>query len=294
MGSHTDGTDTKSDLSVRFFLSFSLTSTSFPLIIVMDQFSRSSSREFLEMREIQLSLPTANQMQEPSNDRLPLSQFLRNVPIELLPLLPDRDQSVPAPAAPPAMSSSTMPSSISRSAPIIQPEIPKPPPAPSYHPPYLSHLPNSNPSPRRSRPSFNFLPLLETPSSTPSPSLQEPTNVNVDDSDIDEDETGDPPSPPPLIRPPTNNPISSLSASTPPAPTRTQLPPPSKPLSNSYFPSFPSAPTSPRSHGDKTGLNHNNPRIRASLPSQGLLPPSPISLYTTTPTMPSEKLTTCI
>ncbi|KAF8236716.1 hypothetical protein L208DRAFT_1390509 [Tricholoma matsutake] len=88
-----------------------------------------SYEDLLELKEIQCSLPRANQHSDPVSGR-PASHYLTAVPIALLPLLP------PPPPPPPPSSPSAPPST-----------------------PHLQHRP-----PHRSKPLFPFLPLLDSPS----------------------------------------------------------------------------------------------------------------------------------
>lgn len=249
------------------------------------------------MNEIQQSLPLAKQLQEPLG-RMPPSQYLRCVPVELLPLMPDSDPSDThdsdslAPPLVPTITPFTSPSS----APM-QTQLPQPTSPPIHHPSHLSHLPNSTRI-QRVRSSFTFLPLLDTPPSTPSssqpssPSIHDDMHTIDDDSETSDDGTQDPP-----ISPITESALDNLiSASTPPSSVslpNLHLPPPAngiKPSENPYFPPIVASQSNNGTNAQHNHMMHKTTKLRA-LPSPMLIPPSPLSLYTTT-SSPSREVVT--
>jgi hypothetical protein len=248
------------------------------------------------MNEIQQSLPLAKQLQEPLG-RMPRSQYLRCVPVELLPLMPDSDQSTThdsqAPPYAPPITPFTSPPSAS-----MQAQLPQPTSPPIHHPSHLSHLPNSTRI-QRARPSFTFLPLLDTPPSTPSssqpssPSIYGDMHAMDDDSELSDDGTQDPP-----ISPITESALDNLiSASTPPSPAslpNLHLPPPTngiKPSENPYFPPIVASQTNNGTSAQHNHMMHKAATKLRALPSPMLIPPSPLSLYSTT-SSPSMKVAT--
>jgi len=163
-------------------------------------------RDLLELKEIQRSLPRANQLDDPVSGKR-ASHFLSSVPIGLLPLLPE------SPTSSQTSSRDTSPVTSPPLTPALFPNLhwlapppQQPRPAPSiprpWHPPYLAHLPNK-PHVQREKPKFAFLPLLDTPPSsessspyTSSPSSPGSSPERPIDTDVDTDSFLDPPTPP--------------------------------------------------------------------------------------------------
>ncbi|KAG6847993.1 hypothetical protein H0H93_004317 [Arthromyces matolae] len=128
-------------------------------------------RDLLELKEIQRSLPRAQQLPDPVSGRVP-SQFLQQVPIGLLPLLPDSSAS-PSPTVtpPPTPTYDFNAPQPQWNIPPPRPRVvPPPPPSTAWVPPHLQHLLPKSPPPERAKAKFAFLPLLETPPSSASPS----------------------------------------------------------------------------------------------------------------------------
>jgi hypothetical protein len=185
-------------------------------------------QDLLELKEIQRSLPVANQPGDPLTGK-PAKHYLSAVPIGLLPLLPESDDSCqsscnnsssPSPVTSPRASSPTFPSAPPSLGPPVSPwamnfQRPKPPPqkAPTSvfrAPPHLAHLLPSKIAADRAKPRFQFLPLMDTPPSsagstpypsnppsrspsrTPSPSPPDDTDGDLTDTD---QSSLDPPTP---------------------------------------------------------------------------------------------------
>ncbi|KAG6896397.1 hypothetical protein C0992_008546 [Termitomyces sp. T32_za158] len=129
-------------------------------------------RDLLELKEIQRSLPRAQQLPDPISGKPP-SYLLDHVPIGLLPLLPAPSPARKSPAHPPT------------TCPALPPAPrPRQPPAPStaWVPPHMQHLVPTRAPPQPHRPAFAFLPLLDARTRSPSP-------------DHDADADHDPPTP---------------------------------------------------------------------------------------------------
>ncbi|GLB43307.1 hypothetical protein LshimejAT787_1302080 [Lyophyllum shimeji] len=162
-------------------------------------------QDLLELKEIQRSLPRATQLDDPISGK-PASHFLREVPIGLLPLL--SEASVPSSqessaASSPVVSPSPTPSG-SATPPwmSLSPSRPKPPSVAStpWVPSHLAHLAPKKPPPQRQKPTFAFLPLLDTPPSSeaPSPYTSRPSSRSSSpDPEVhsDTDHSHDPPTP---------------------------------------------------------------------------------------------------
>ena len=261
-------------------------------------------REVLELREIQRSLPRANQLPDPLSHK-PVPQYLSAVPLALLPLLPEsdsggsRDHSLSPPESPMRRSSPVSPTSpASPDWMVVPPRLPTPPPTTQHgHPAYLSHLLPAQPVPVRPKPKFSFLPLLETPpASTPSSPYPSTTNSRSVSPDVLSDDQSHHPSTPSLTNASIDSSPSRTSSASPDPPSFLQLPPLhhrafqvdnqySKPPyghHKSYFPPF--------SEHHPDSLNDTMPhplpfavraiRLEASA-SPSLLPPSPLSLSPT-------------
>ncbi|KAF8074634.1 hypothetical protein FPV67DRAFT_1445687 [Lyophyllum atratum] len=162
-------------------------------------------QDLLELKEIQRSLPRANQVADPVSGK-PASHFLRDVPIGLLPLLSENCSSSsqessatnsPVTSPPPTPLGSPNPpwmlSNLSRSGP--PPTVSTP-----FIPPHLAHLAPRKAAPPRQKPTFAFLPLLDTPPSSEAsspyashPSSRCPSPDHDDHSDTDH--SHDPPTP---------------------------------------------------------------------------------------------------
>ncbi|XP_006462237.1 hypothetical protein AGABI2DRAFT_179079 [Agaricus bisporus var. bisporus H97] len=157
-----------------------------------------SYQDILELKQIQRSLPRAIQPANGSGT----SHFLSNVPIGLLPLLPESDTASP-PASNVASTMSFSPNSW-RTVRTPAPSIPHTTPT-SIHPSHLSHLPPARPPVTRERSRFAFLPLLGTdnngpPPRSPSPPCSPPPSERSSSpdhlmSDAGSDVSHDPPTP---------------------------------------------------------------------------------------------------
>ncbi|KAF8889295.1 hypothetical protein BD779DRAFT_1671859 [Infundibulicybe gibba] len=248
-----------------------------------------SYRDLLELKEIQRSLPRANQLSDPVSGK-PASHFLSAVPIGLLPLLSEgesggsRDSSVaPSPVTSPPSSSPATPN---WGSPILRPTDIQPLGSrfvtPQWHPPHLAHLMPGKPVAQRQKPRFAFVPLLDTPPtsalSSPYPS-NPPSRSPSPDLPAATDHFQDPPTPSLTDASQDSSPISRASSSSP-EPSLFSLPPLRKAPSNhydSYFPTyadergFSSSRSSPVSPGFPTM------KLEA-IPSPALLPPSPLIL----------------
>lgn len=223
----------------------------------------SSSRDLLELKEIQRSLPRANQPCDLITGR-PGRHYLSAVPIGLLPLLAESDDSAqssqnssvaPSPVTSPRSSSPTFPSTQHYTGPpsitsepstLVSPwainfrrQPPPPPriPASAYKGgAHLAHLlPSRGPTERQQKPRFAFLPLLDTPPSSgnnsPYPS-NPPTRTpspqpSEQDGDLtsDTDHSLDPPTPS-LTNASLDSSPHSRASSCSPEPPFFQLPPP--------------------------------------------------------------------
>ncbi|KAG6812119.1 hypothetical protein H0H92_004286 [Tricholoma furcatifolium] len=148
-------------------------------------------QDLLELKEIQRSLPRADQPPDPVSGK-PAEKFLNQVPIGLLPLLTDSEPSTPSPVASPP------------STPTVYAWTPRtkaqPPPSTQWVPPHLQHLVPSRTAPQRQKQSFAFLPLLETPpssaASSPYPSSPSSRDSSLDRYHSDTDHSSlDPPTP---------------------------------------------------------------------------------------------------
>ncbi|KAG6918178.1 hypothetical protein DXG01_016163 [Tephrocybe rancida] len=162
-------------------------------------------QDLLELKEIQRSLPRANQLADPISGK-PASHFLNQVPIGLLPLLSETEARTPnsSAATSPAVSPPSTPSEYSTQSWGLPPPTPRPRPPPvvstPWAPPHLQHLLPKSPPPQRQKPSFTFLPLLETPpsSAVSSPFASHPPSRSPSperDIHSDTDHSLDPPTP---------------------------------------------------------------------------------------------------
>ncbi|RDB23483.1 hypothetical protein Hypma_008952 [Hypsizygus marmoreus] len=188
-------------------------------------------QDILELKEIQRSLPRANQLDDPVSGR-PGSHFLTAVPIGLLPLLSSSSSSqesftTSSPVTSPTPTPSE-PHSNSLWLCVSPPPIERIAPRPS-HPPHLSHLLPSKPPTARPKPSFAFLPLLDTPPTseesspyTSTPSSRSPSPDAALQSDTDQSQ--DPPTPSLTNASLDSSPLSRASSSSP-EPPFLQLPP---------------------------------------------------------------------
>lgn len=197
--------------------------------------------DFLELKEIQRSLPNANQPRDPS--RRPAQEYLCKIPVGLLPLLPDTPVGpTPSPAT---ASPHSLPLPPSAPDPILLPNRYQAPVLPSQTQTqprtYLTHLSAAAPAPRRPKPSFVFLPLLDTSTTAP-----EPTSVPYPSpADSQNDELHDPPTPSLSL----GSPSSRASSVSPDLQSHYRIPPRSfpssvdetKPPASSYFTSVPGA-----------------------------------------------------
>ncbi|KAF9459294.1 hypothetical protein BDZ94DRAFT_1312495 [Collybia nuda] len=191
-------------------------------------------QDILELKEIQRSLPRANQLADPVSGR-PGSHFLSAVPIGLLPLLSETDSggsqdssNATSPITSPVTSPPPTPTGLSSNpnwlAPAPRPQA-RAAPQP-WHPPHLAHLLPSKPAAQREKPKFAFLPLLETPpSSEPvSPFTSNPSSRSPSPEPSDTDQSQDPPTPSLTNASLDSSPLSRASSSSP-EPSYFQLPP---------------------------------------------------------------------
>ncbi|KAG5653311.1 hypothetical protein H0H81_001182 [Sphagnurus paluster] len=194
-----------------------------------------SYQDLLELKEIQRSLPRANQLADPLSGR-PASHYLGNVPIRLVPLLPESSPSSQesSSASSPAVSPPATPTGLSTPAwsfPACRPKY-NPPPSASWVPPHLAHLAPKQPIPQAPKPKFAFLPLLDTPppseASSPYtslPSSRSPSPNRDSDLPSDSDTSHDPPTPSLTNASLDSSPPLSRSSSVSPEPSFLQLPP---------------------------------------------------------------------
>ncbi|KAF5383802.1 hypothetical protein D9615_003815 [Tricholomella constricta] len=193
-------------------------------------------QDLLELKEIQRSLPRANQLADPVSGR-PASHFLQDVPIGLLPLLSETDSSSSRSSSTttsPAISPPTTPSGTSNptwifSPPLASPPKPQPVASAPWVPPHLAHLAPKRQAPPRPKPTFSFLPLLDTPpssgASSPYTSLPSSRSPSPDrDIQSDTDPSLDPPTPSLTNASLDSSPLSRASSASP-EPSFLQLPP---------------------------------------------------------------------
>ncbi|KIJ97665.1 hypothetical protein K443DRAFT_133768 [Laccaria amethystina LaAM-08-1] len=245
-----------------------------------------SYQDLLELKEIQRSLPHANQPADLLSGRAG-SHYLSAVPINLLPLLAENNSSDSS-----SQNSSSTPSPVSSPCPgtLNWSHFPPPPttrqaPAAQWHPPHLAHLLPAKPTPQRQKPRFAFLPLLDTPPSSPfpsNPSSRSPSPSLSLDLHSDTDQSLDPPTPSLDGSP------ASRASSCSPEPPSLRLPPPRTRTGggDSYFPTFPSSASDERQQHQVPGLPGIHPAVAMTMatmrlhavPSPNLVPPSPLSL----------------
>lgn len=185
----------------------------------------------MELKEIQRSLPLANQPPDPVSGR-PGRQYLSAVPIGLLPLLPQAEAAgtTQAPLRTTSHVSSTnynlgltsllfQRSLASRSS---SPPSPHRQPAPSTN----TNVKISNPLAQRPKTNFAFLPLLDTPaSSNPTPFASNASSRSASpELPSDTDQSLDPPTPSLTNASLDSSPMSHASSESP-EPTFLQLPP---------------------------------------------------------------------
>ncbi|KAJ3571203.1 hypothetical protein NP233_g3904 [Leucocoprinus birnbaumii] len=197
-----------------------------------------SYQDILELKEIQRSLPRAIQPADLIGSR-PAAHYLSTVPIGLLPLLPEADNTPPQPTSPVASTLTFSPNSW-RTVRTPAPSIPNPSTQSStWHPPHLAHLPPARPPIHRPKGRFAFLPLLDsqqdeeasgttatTPGSrsrTPSPPASPPPSERSSSPDFF-DVSHDPPTPSLTNASVDSSPLSRASSCSP-EPTFLQLPP---------------------------------------------------------------------
>lgn len=259
-----------------------------------------SYQDLLELKEIQRSLPHANQPADPLSGRAG-SHYLSAVPIGLLPLLAennsDSSSSSSSQNSSPVTSPSPTPNWSSRFSP--PPSTRQAPPAPQqWHPPHLAHLLPARPTPQRQKPRFAFLPLLDTPPTSPYPS-NPPSPSRSPSPDLHSDV--DPPTPSLTNASLDSSPVSRASSCSPEPPSLRLPPPRTRPpmtipsispghqFSNkhggndSYFPTFPSSTTSGLASDEPQPGIHPSLAMTMSMrlhavPSPNLVPPSPLSL----------------
>ncbi|KNZ72536.1 hypothetical protein J132_02692 [Termitomyces sp. J132] len=122
-----------------------------------------SYEELLELKEIQRSLPRAQQLPDPVSGKLP-SYLLDQVPIGLLPLLPTAEPTPPPPAPKPRHV-------------LPFPPLPK---KPAFA--FLPLLPSRSPSPDPPTPSLTNASLESSPLSRASSSSPEPAFLSLADT----------------------------------------------------------------------------------------------------------------
>lgn len=182
-------------------------------------------RDLLELKEIQRSLPIADQPPDPLAGRAG-RRYLTGVPIALVPLLPESDSttSQPSPTTPtPTSPAQTSPwaafSPTSRQSPTSPPFRGfQPTPNPSN----LSHLPPSRPQVPKPNPRFAFLPLLDSPTGST------PSGPNASRSRTPSPARSDPPTPSLTNTSLESSPMSQASTCSSSDPPFFQLPPPKK------------------------------------------------------------------
>ncbi|KAI0319674.1 hypothetical protein OF83DRAFT_1109145 [Amylostereum chailletii] len=271
-------------------------------------------QDMLELKEIQLSLPRADQLPDPfrSPYSRPQTHYLRKVPIGLLPLLPPETSACETTPASSISSSET--ASPVQTPSDLPPYPPRPslpssspyPPRPSVYPPRPSNTsaipsstgasawrtwtPPARPSPLARQPKsrtpakFNFLPLLETSQSESEPGEIIVREVPDDPPSFTKTEPPEPQSIVPEISY-FSLPLSRAVVDPDLAPTPT--------ASSSTTPPSSSAPSTPGSPGGSPGATDNDqpyrPEMRMkiplpkhihlfALPSPNLAPPSPFAL----------------
>lgn len=234
------------------------------------------------MKEIQRSLPRANQLADPITGK-PAARFLTAVPVGLLPLLSDTSSSSSlessresSTATSPATSPPPTPSFTCDSSwfsPVPKPkEHAVPPP---WHPPHLAHLLPPKPPPQRQKPTFAFLPLLDTPpaSAASSPYPSNPSSRSSSPDPSESDQSQDPPTPSLTNASLDSSPPSRASSSSP-EPPFLQLPP----LRGKYggesdnHPHFGSRDYYLSSHSDEQAYSRHEPSydISFSMASMGI------------------------
>lgn len=185
-------------------------------------------RDLMELKEIQRSLPLANQPPDPILGR-PGRQYLSTVPIGLLPLLPQAETAA-ATQAPPRTTPHVSPTNynLGLTSLLLQRNITSRSRSPPSNHRQLqpSNEKISNPMAQRPRSNFAFLPLLDTPTSsdtTPLPSNPSSRSASPD-LPSDTDQSLDPPTPS-LTNASLDSSPMSRSSSGSPEPTFLQLPP---------------------------------------------------------------------
>ncbi len=182
----------------------------------------------MELKEIQRSLPLANQPPDPILGR-PGRQYLSTVPIGLLPLLPPAD-AAGATQAPPRTTPHVSPTNynLGLTSLLFQRRITstsRSPPS-NHHQLPPSNEKISNPMAQRPRPNFAFLPLLDTPTSSDTTPLPSNTSSRSASPELpsDTDQSLDPPTPSLTNASLDSSPMSRASSGSP-EPTFLQLPP---------------------------------------------------------------------
>ncbi|KAF8622500.1 hypothetical protein AX15_006947 [Amanita polypyramis BW_CC] len=174
-----------------------------------------SYQDLIELKEIQRSLPLANQPPDPILGR-PGRQYLSTVPIGLLPLLPQADATGNIPNSPQTTPHRNIIASRSR----CPSQLPQPSQLQS---PPSTHQRVLNPTRQRLRPGFAFLPLLDSDDSTLLPSNPSSRSQSPE-LPSDTDQSLDPPTPSLTNASLDSSPMSHASSSSP-EPTFLQLPP---------------------------------------------------------------------
>ncbi|KAG5642911.1 hypothetical protein DXG03_001882 [Asterophora parasitica] len=274
-------------------------------------------QDLLELKEIQRSLPRANQLADPISGR-PASHYLQDVPIGLLPLLSDSSSSPssqesstthsPIVSPPPTPSGLSNPPWTFPFPPTPQSRGPPAPTAQAWVPPHLAHLAPKRPAQVRQKPTFAFLPLLDTPPSsgasspyTSLPSSRSPSPDRERESQSDIDPSHDPPTPSLTNASLDSSPLSRASSASP-EPSFLQLPPLLGRKIDEYgdelYTSY-SASSSFSDGGSGGGLMRTSPRIdslrfdtrRMRMRSSSPPPPPPSTAWHAFPTQPKKRHT---
>ncbi|KAF6759385.1 hypothetical protein DFP72DRAFT_134095 [Ephemerocybe angulata] len=208
----------------------------------MEPSRKLSYQDLLELKEIQRSLPRADQPADHISGRAG-RQYLKGVPIGLLPLLPE-SSSAPNPQSPATPSPTTSPTTGNSSWMSFSPSgrqtlEPTSPPLPSFdaalHPPRSSLFPNRQQVPRQ-KPRFAFLPLLDTPTAGQTSPTLNSTRSRTPSPDARSDRSG-PPTPSLTNASLDSSPMSQASTCSV-EPPYFQLPPPKR-KPDTYHPTYP-------------------------------------------------------
>ncbi|TFK68736.1 hypothetical protein BDN72DRAFT_653317 [Pluteus cervinus] len=198
-----------------------------------------SYQDLLELKEIQRSLPLANQPSDPMTGK-PASHYCSAVPIGLLPLC---SESNPAPmnassntSSPSPSPTSSIPNSPTHWASSFKARdaviAPQPRQLQPWHPPHFTQSLPGKPTSQPQKPKFSFLPLLDTP---PTSATNSPFTSNPSSRTPSPDHLADPPTPTLTNASLDSSPHSHPSSSSSPEPPFFQLPPPKKRDESHHF-----------------------------------------------------------